>query len=48
MGLFCQVYLDLNLFQTEAVYVLSVVETAEVNLFFFFCLTLARISERKC
>lgn len=38
MGLFCQVYLDLNLFQTEAVYVLSVVETAEVNLFFFFFL----------
>ena len=36
MGLFCTVYLDLNLFQTEVVYVLSVVETAEVNLFFFF------------
>lgn len=47
MGLFCPVYLDLNLFQTEAVYVLSVLETAEVNLFFFFS-KLARISERKC
>ena len=49
MGLFCTVYLDLNLFQTEVVYVLSVVETAEVNLFFFFfCSKLARISGRKC
>lgn len=35
MGLSCQVYLDLNVFQTRAVYVLSVVETAEVNHFFF-------------
>lgn len=48
MGFFCPVYLDLNLFQTEAVYVLSVLETAEVNLFFFFFSKLARISERKC
>lgn len=47
MGLSCQVYLDLNVFQTKAVYVLSVVEIAEVN-HFFFCSTLARISERKC
>lgn len=31
MGLFSQVCLDLNLFQTEAVSVLSVVEAAVVN-----------------